>query len=133
MQRRADNLKLLMGTARPDRARKESLAAAMEPLETAPEPPSWLTASAALEEWHRLAPRLVACKTLSEAMTTTLAHLCAAHGALVAIYARGEEPKASLIAQVARLAGEFGCTPASAAKISQPKSPREQNKFLRLK
>jgi hypothetical protein len=66
-------------------------------------------------------------------MTTALAHYCAAHGALVAIYQRGEEPRASLIAQVARLAGEFGCTPASASKITPPKADRRENPFAQFR
>ncbi len=129
MQRRPDALKLITGTARPDRARADSLAAALVPLDAVPEPPSWLTAPAAITEWQRLAPRLVACRTLSDAMLTMLAHYCAGHAALVAIYERGEEPRAALLAQVIRLAGEFGCTPASATKIPKAETPATENRF----
>jgi hypothetical protein len=38
-----------------------------------------------------------------------------------------------LIAQVARLAGEFGCTPASASKISTPKADGRVNPFAKFR
>lgn len=130
MQRRPEHLKALIGTARPDRAIGGVVVAA--PLHAPPEPPSWLTDDAALAEWHRLTPRLVACRLLTESMTTTLAHLCAAHGAIVAIYERNQEPRAALIAQYARLAGEFGLTPISSSKIGGA-APRTENKFVQFR
>jgi phage terminase small subunit len=130
MQRRPEHLKALTGTARPDRAIGGAVVAA--PMNAPPEPPSWLKDAAALEEWHRLAPRLIACRLLTDSMTTTLAHLCAAHGAIVAIYERNEEPRAALIAQYARLAGEFGLTPISSSKIGSA-APRTENKFVRFR
>jgi hypothetical protein len=62
-------------------------------------------------------------------MVTPLAHYCAGHGALVAIYERNEEPRAALLAQVIRLAGEFGCTPASASKIPRGENSQRENAF----
>jgi hypothetical protein len=62
-------------------------------------------------------------------MQTPLAHYCAGHAALVAIYERGEEPRAALLAQVIRLAGEFGCTPASASKIPKAETRATENRF----
>ncbi len=133
MQRLPDNVKLLTGTARPDRARPDSLAAALVPLDAVPEPPSWLVGEAALAEWHRLAPRLVACRVLTEAMTTSLGHYCMLHAGILAVYARGEEPRAALIAQLARIGSEFGLSPASAAKITPPKADGRVNPFAKFR
>lgn len=80
-RRKPDEMKLLHGTWRPDRAAPDHVELPL--VEGMPLPPVWLTNVHALDEWRRLVPVLVANRLLTQASLATFAHLSALHGALV--------------------------------------------------
>src|SRR5574337_105546 len=76
--RKAHNLKVVAGTARPDRI--EPTGVELPLIDAAPLPPDWLPNIHAQKEWERLAPILCANKLLTEASLSTLGMLCAPSG-----------------------------------------------------
>jgi phage terminase small subunit len=114
-----DNVKVLHGTFRKSRAAPAHLE--MSSLTAAPAPPDWLPNGHAVREWNRVSPILVAYKLLPEASISSLGHYCALHGRLVQLWAAGEVPQASLLAQHRAMAGELALTAVSAQKI-KPRS-----------
>lgn len=82
-----------------------------------PDPPDWLPNAHATKEWKRLAPILVANKLLTEAGLSALGQLCALHGKVVQLYAAGEAPVASMVAQMRGLMNDFGLTPVAQGKV----------------
>ena len=97
--RKPTSLKVVAGTDRPCR-RPESAPVEMPALDHIPDPPDWLPNAHAVKEWQRLAPILTANKLLTEAGLSALGQLCALHGKVVQLYAAGEAPVASMVAQL---------------------------------
>ncbi|TIE21001.1 hypothetical protein DI041_04000 [Stenotrophomonas maltophilia] len=113
--RKPTALKVVAGTDRPDR---EAPAAAELPLVSdVPPAPDWLPNAHAHKEWERLAPILHANKLLTEAGLSALGQLCALHGKTVQLYAAGEAPVASMVAQLRGLMNDFGLTPVAQGKV----------------
>ena len=106
--RKSDTLKLLAGTARPDRAAPGT--AALPPIDGAPSPPTWLTDLTAVREWHRLAGTLSACKLLNAGNVGLLAQLCALHAKLIATWNEGLTPTAALLSAYRGLSHDLGLT-----------------------
>ncbi|WP_205957656.1 P27 family phage terminase small subunit [Pseudoxanthomonas winnipegensis] len=82
-----------------------------------PAAPDWLPNAHAIKEWDRLAPILHANKLLTEAGLSALGQLCALHGKVVQLYAAGEAPVASMVAQMRGLMNDFGLTPVAQGKV----------------
>ncbi|WP_049400014.1 P27 family phage terminase small subunit [Stenotrophomonas maltophilia] len=113
--RKPTALKVVAGTDRPDR---EASAAAELPLVSdVPPAPDWMPNAHARKEWERLAPILHANKLLTEAGLSALGQLCALHGKTVQLYAAGEAPVASMVAQLRGLMNDFGLTPVAQGKV----------------
>ena len=114
--RKPTSLKVVAGTDRPCR-RPESALVEMPALDHIPDPPDWLPNAHAVKEWQRLAPILTANKLLTEAGLSALGQLCALHGKVVQLYAAGEAPVASMVAQLRGLMNDFGLTPVAQGKV----------------
>ena len=114
--RKPKSLKVVAGTDRPCR-RPESAPVEMPALDHIPDPPDWLPNAHAVKEWQRLAPILTANKLLTEAGLSALGQLCALHGKVVQLYAAGEAPVASMVAQLRGLMNDFGLTPVAQGKV----------------
>jgi hypothetical protein len=124
--RKPTHLKLLTGTYQKCR----DPASVEHPLVPGPpDPPHWLPNAHAIKEWNRLAPILHACGLLTEAGTSALAMLCALHGKIVQLFAAGETPRSSLIAQYRYMLGDWGLTPVTASKIFPPGGGTAENPF----
>lgn len=120
-------LKVVAGTSRKDR--EPEAAIEMPSLDTIPEPPDWLPNSHAIKEWNRLAPILVANKLLTDGGLSALAQLCALHGKVVQLYAAGEAPVASMVAQLRNLINDFGLTPVAQGKVKAVGEGPAKNAF----
>lgn len=119
------NLKVVAGTARPDR-----IAPVIEmPTIEAPPAPDWMPNAHAVKEWDRLAAILAANRLLTEASLSALGQMCALHGKIVQLYAAGESPNASLIAQYRALANDFGLTPVAQGKVRPHGEAPAKNEF----
>ena len=114
--RKPTSLKVVAGTDRPCR-RPESAPVEMPALDHIPDPPDWLPNAHAVKEWQRLAPILTANKLLTEAGLSALGQLCSLHGKVVQLYAAGEAPVASMVAQLRGLMNDFGLTPVAQGKV----------------
>ena len=114
--RKPASLKVVAGTDRPCR-RPESAPVEIPALDHIPDPPDWLPNAHAVKEWQRLAPILTANKLLTEAGLSALGQLCALHGKVVQLYAAGEAPVASMVAQLRGLMNDFGLTPVAQGKV----------------
>ncbi|MBA0428398.1 MULTISPECIES: hypothetical protein [Stenotrophomonas] len=113
--RKPTALKVVAGTDRPDR---EAPPVAELPLVSdVPPAPDWMPNAHARKEWERLAPILHANKLLTEAGLSALGQLCALHGKTVQLYAAGEAPVASMVAQLRGLMNDFGLTPVAQGKV----------------
>lgn len=121
------SLKVIAGTDRKDRDVPDALALPI--LGDVPEPPAWLRNAHALEEWHRLAPILVANKLLTEGGLTAFAHLCATHGNVVQMCAAGMAPNASTLSQLRNLLNDFGLTPVAQGKVKPVGEGPAENEF----
>jgi len=120
-------LKVVSGTVQP--SRDENPAVELPPVAEVPEPPDWLPNAHAVKEWKRLAPILVANKLLTDAGLSPLGNLCALHGKLVQLWAAGEAPVASMVAQYRNLINDFGMTPVSQGKVKAVGEEPAGNKF----
>jgi len=109
-------LKVIAGTDRKDRA-AAAPSVELPPVDEVPSPADWLPNSHAVKEWERLAPILVANKLLTEAGLGAFGQLCALHGKLVQLWAAGEVPVASMVAQYRNLINDFGLTPVAQGKV----------------
>lgn len=111
--RKPTALKLLEGTARPDRARVE----AELPEASDTSPPDWLTTDEARAEWARVVALLTPVRVLSAGDLSALGHLCQLHGECVRLWREGAGgPTAAQLTQLRLYWGEFGLTPASRSK-----------------
>ncbi len=128
--RKPTNLKLLQGTARPDRNAGDDVTLPLA--DGIPAAPDWLPNAHAVKEWNRLAPILHANRLLTDASLSTLAMLCATHGMLVRAFAEGIMPHASMLAQFRMLSNDL-CIPPSCAGKVPPQTPARGNRFARFK
>ncbi|WP_075575006.1 P27 family phage terminase small subunit [Lysobacter antibioticus] len=117
------NLKVVQGTARPDRDGPPLVDLPL--VSDVPAPPDWLPNAHAIKEWNRLAPILHANKLLTEAGISTLGQLCALHGKIVQLYAAGEAPVASMVAQLRGFSNDFGLTPVAQGKVRPNGNPEK--------
>jgi phage terminase small subunit len=106
MRPKPRKLKVLAGTHRKDRDRRE--AAPLPALDSIPPPPAWLPNTHALAEYKRLALILIANGLLTRGNVALLSHLAATHGLLVDAYARGETPAAAHLTALRALHGDLG-------------------------
>lgn len=113
--RKPTSLKVVAGTDRPDRDPPEAVDLPL--VSGVPLAPDWLPNAHAIKEWDRLAPILHANKLLTEAGLSALGQLCALHGKTVQLYAAGEAPVASMVAQLRGLMNDFGLTPVAQGKV----------------
>lgn len=113
--RKPTSLKVVAGTDRPDRDPPEAVDLPL--VSDVPQAPDWLPNAHAIKEWDRLAPILHANRLLTEAGLSALGQLCALHGKTVQLYAAGEAPVASQVAQLRGLMNDFGLTPAAQGKV----------------
>lgn len=126
--RKPTSLKVVAGTDRPDRAPESAVDLPL--VDSVPEAPDWLPNSHAIKEWNRLAPILHANKLLTEAGLSALGQLCALHGKVVQLYAAGESPVASMVAQLRGLMNDFGLTPVAQGKVkSNGEGSKPENRF----
>lgn len=114
--RKPTSLKVVAETDRPDRNAPAEVAD-LPLVSEVPPAPDWLPNAHAIKEWDRLAPILHANKLLTEAGLSALGQLCALHGKTVQLYAAGETPVASMVAQVRGLMNDFGLTPVAQGKV----------------
>lgn len=114
--RKPTSLKVIAGTDQPCR-RPETDPVDLPLTAGVPDPPDWLPNMHAVKEWNRLAPILHANKLLTEAGLSALGQLCALHGKVVQLYAAGEAPVASMVAQLRALMNDFGLTPVAQGKV----------------
>jgi len=125
--RKPHNLKVIGGTDQPCRRAEASLDL---PLVSAiPQAPDWLPNAHAVKEFERLAPILHANKLLTEAGVSALGQLCALHGKVVQLYAAGEAPHASMVAQMRGLLNDFGLTPVAQGKVKPLGEKEKGNRF----
>ncbi|MCR8961156.1 P27 family phage terminase small subunit [Variovorax sp. S2] len=120
-------LKVVSGTVQP--SRDDKLSVELPPVVDVPEPPEWLPNAHAVKEWKRLAPILVANKLLTDVGLSPLGNLCALHGKMVQLWAAGEAPVASMVAQYRNLINDFGMTPVSQGKVKPVGEEPAGNKF----
>lgn len=59
--------------------------------------------------------------------------MCALHGKIVQLYAAGESPNASMVAQYRALANDFGLTPVAQGKVRPSGEAPKDNPFSRNK
>ena len=119
-------LKVVAGTSRPDRGAKP---VDLPIIEKAPPAPDWLPNAHSIKEWDRLAPILTANKLLTEGGLSPLGMLCSLHGKLVQLWAAGEAPVASMVAQYRNLINDFGLTPVAQGKVTPVADGKEENRF----
>lgn len=132
--RKPTSLKVIAGTDRKDRAPDPDMPTVELPLvDEVPAAPDWMPNAHAIKEWNRLAPILHANKLLTEAGLSTLGQLCALHGKVVQLYAAGEAPVASMVAQLRALSNDFGLTPVAQGKVRPNGGKEDQtgNRFAR--
>lgn len=135
-------LKVVRGTARPDRANPAEPTPELLTIDVA-HPPRWLKLSPlARRAWRDIAPLLIGMRVLTSADLVALSLLCdslativvakehvAEHGATYETVGEGgarmvrKHPAVEIHAEASRFAkvmlGEFGMTPASRSKVSQ--------------
>lgn len=132
-------LKVLHGTTRKDRSNPN------EPVPDLgiPDPPDFLS-EAALKEWIRITPELLALGLLTKIDRAALAFYCQLWGRVVEYEGKIEiEPDQDTIFKLIRVADraydqarkfltEFGLSPASRSKVSAKKSEKKTNPFAKL-
>lgn len=123
-------LKVVAGTDRKDRDGPKP-EVEIPPVAEVPKAPDWLPNAHAVKEWDRLAPILVANKLLTEVGLSPLGNLCALHGKMVQLWAAGEAPVASMVAQYRNLINDFGMTPVSQGKVKAVGDQPTKNPFAR--
>jgi phage terminase small subunit len=122
-------LKVVAGTTRKDREPQSHVD--LPVISAVPPAPDWLPNAHAVKEWDRLAPVLVANKLLTEGSLSPLGNLCALHGKMVQLWAAGEAPVASMVAQYRNLINDFGLTPVAQGKVKAVPDKPEGNAFTR--
>lgn len=121
------NMKVIDGSRQPDDGPTIDLPLVSD----IPGAPDWMPNAHAIKEWDRLAPILHGVGLLTEGGISTLAHLCALHGKIVQLYAAGESPNASMVAQYRAIANDFGLTPVAQGKVRPSGEKPKENPFSR--
>lgn len=122
--RKPDALKLIAGTARPDRS---APGVALPLLDSAPPRPCWLKDSEAVSEWDRLIKVMMANRLLNHGNVSVLAQYCALHGNLARMWRNGRQPVAALIGAHRSLASSLGLL-----SLAAPEPVRTANRFAQL-
>ncbi len=125
--KKPSNLKVITGSTQPDDGPVIDLPLVSD----VPCAPDWMPNAHATKEWDRLAPILQKVGLLTEAGTSTLAHLCALHGKIVQLYAAGESPNASMVAQYRAISNDFGLTPVAQGKVRPSGEKPKDNPFTK--
>lgn len=125
--RKPHNLKVISGTDQPSRDAPPPVEFPLA--DGVPKAPDWLPNAHAVKEWERLAPILHANRLLTDAGISALGQLCALHGKVVQLYAAGECPHASMVAQLRGLLNDFGLTPVAQGKVRPSGEEKGGNKF----
>jgi phage terminase small subunit len=125
--KRPRQLKIIAGTDRPDRVAAPVVDLPL--VSKVPSAPDWLPNAHAVKEWERLAPILHNNKLLTEAGVSALGQLCALHGKVVQLYAAGEAPHASMVAQLRGMNNDFGLTPVAQGKVKPSGEQEKGNRF----
>ena len=125
--RKPIQLKIIAGTARPDRDTWPPVDLPQE--DNVPSVPEWLRNEDAIAEWNRLVPILLANNLLTKGCTSMLGVLCAVHGDIVQTLARGEAPTGYLVAQYRGLVNDFGLTPVAHGKVKPGGGEKQRNRF----
>ena len=125
--KKPSNLKVITGSRQPD----DGVTVELPLVSDVPSAPDWMPNAHAFKEWDRLAPILHAVGLLTEAGLSTLAHLCALHGKIVQLYAAGESPNASMVAQYRAIANDFGLTPVAQGKVRPSGEKPKENPFTK--
>ncbi len=119
-------LKVLSGTARPDREQPD--APQFDLVEDFPGPPQHLNADGA-EMWRTLGPQLVAARVLQVVDLWSLEQLCFAFQRFRQKAKAGVELTAAEDGALKALFSEFGMTPASRRKVAMGGEKPAANKF----
>jgi phage terminase small subunit len=127
-RRTSNRMKLLKGTARPDRVRDEVEFPAAEN----PPPPDWLIDPEAVREWDEKVGLLSSAGVLTVAALSLLGQYCNMHAAAVKQWRVGDAPTAADMTQLRLMATEFGFTPASRSKIGGGGKREPANPFHNL-
>jgi phage terminase small subunit len=120
-------LKVVSGTVQHCRDEKPSVD--LPSVAALPRAPDWLPNAHAKKEWNRLGPILVANKMLTDGGLSAFGMLCSLHGKLVQLWAAGEAPVASMVAQYRNLINDFGLTPVAQGKVKPVGEGPAENKF----
>ena len=123
MRRRPDHLKLIAGTARPDRSAPAT--AGVTATDIIPLPPPWMQDAVALAEWSRITKILSSCRLLTEGTASTLPHLCMLHSRLVSCWTIGETPAGTLLSVYRKMTADIGLS-----QIAAPAPSAKPNRFL---
>ena len=128
--KKPNHLKAIAGTSRPDR---EAVVIELPLVSDVPCAPDWMPNAHAIKEWDRIAPILQRIGLLTEGGLSALGQMCALHGKIVQLYAAGESPNASMVAQYRALANDFGLTPVAQGKVRPSGEAPKDNPFSRNK
>jgi phage terminase small subunit len=124
--RKPEELKVVQGTFRPDRANPER--PALPKLEELPEAPEWLGVNG-IVAYYEYGPMLIAYGVLNIGDILPFQQMCALHDQLIASYSAGRMPSAGCLSQFRQLCVEFGMTPASRSKVRANVPEKPANKF----
>jgi phage terminase small subunit len=124
--RKPDELKVIEGTFRPDRANPER--PVLPKLESLPDAPEWLGVHG-IVAYYEYGPILIAYGVLNIGDILPFQQFCALHNELVASYSAGKMPNGNIISQFRQLSMEFGMTPASRSKVRANVPEKPANKF----
>lgn len=113
--RKPTNLKVVAGTARPDRI--TPIGIDLPPVTDVPAAPDWLPNAHAIREFDRLAAMLTVNRVLTEAAVGPLAMLCAQFGWLVDDNTRRVKPTASDMNAYLAYCNAFGLPPIAQGKV----------------
>lgn len=117
------HLKLIAGTARPDRV---TAIATGTPVEDIPTAPDWITSARGRAEFEVLARVLHGNKALAQEVLGPLAVTAALAGKIQDTFAAGETPQGAMIAQYRGMLADLGLT-----GIKRVREPERENPFLR--
>ena len=123
---KAPGLKVLSGTARPDREAPD--APEYDLIEQFPEPPQYLNPDG-VKMWSELGPQLVAARVLQVVDLYALTQLCFAWQRMVQKAKAGIEPTSAEDTALKGMLSEFGMTPAARRKVAAGDSKAKANKF----
>ncbi len=124
--RKQHGLKIISGTARPDRTRDEDLVEDLDLVEGKRDPPDWLSTPFAKNAWRRLQPELAARGRLTVLGLDALGVLCELQGQIEDKARRQVEVTGFLVSQWRALQNDFGLIKTAGTRA---KAPQGKNKF----